>query len=241
MHDDPHPRRPRRDLRRDQVQLRINQTRRQQRRNQKHVEQIDRPILLNHQRPIRRCPQQAQRIVHLRTRANVKHEESDVVADEKQTGNGLDDRILWRDRIAAVATFAFQEDPAKHRNVVEPREFVLALWAVRRRSHQRFAARQTPDDDIQKAADASTECEEKADEDDVLGGCQRDGLCSVVAWCLAHATFYSPSGDLLDNAIRHFLNRHIRHIDFMRTDFPIDRQSLGQKFLHLIEHSRRDA
>ena len=41
--------------------------------------------------------------------------------------------------------------------------------AMRRRPDQRLSARQTPDDDVQKAADAGAQGEEKADEDEVLG------------------------------------------------------------------------
>ena len=82
---------------------------------------------------------------------------SHTTRTNNSAGDQLDDRVLNRDRVAALAATAAEQQPAEDRNVVVPLQAVAALRASRRRRDDRLPQRQPIDHDVEEAADAGAE------------------------------------------------------------------------------------
>ena len=105
---------------------------------------------------------------HRRARADLKHEEHHVVKNEQQPGDSFDNRISRRNRLLAVSTLPAQARSSRTRECCRTTRASYCTWdnakAVKQAIH---SAASTPDDDIQKTANAGAECEDEEDEDDV--------------------------------------------------------------------------
>src|SRR5256712_665428 len=77
--------------------------------------------------------------------------------DPDQPHRGLDDRILPRDRHAAVAAPPFQQQPRGDGNVVAPHDGMLAVRASGGRGEQRLIVRQPDDAHIEEAAETQSQ------------------------------------------------------------------------------------
>jgi hypothetical protein len=83
--------------------------------------------------------------------------EQEVRTEEHRAGDELDDRILNRNRRAAVPAPATQPEVTKNRDVVVRFYRLVAVRAMRAGPHQRFAQGQAINADVQKAADSRPE------------------------------------------------------------------------------------
>src|SRR5438445_12557406 len=97
-------------------------------------------------------------------------EEQQIISHHQKSREKLDDRIARRDWILAVAAAAVEKQPAENRNIILPRQLVVAIRTMRRRMREGFSARQPPDNHIEKRADARPKGEEKGDEDNMMKG-----------------------------------------------------------------------
>ena len=82
-------------------------------------------------------------------------------AREHETRHELHERIGDADTGAAGAAAAAQQQPRHDRHVLVPRQWTLALRAVRRRPRDRLPARQPVDADIEKAAHQQAQPEQR--------------------------------------------------------------------------------
>ena len=80
---------------------------------------------------------------------------------EQHSGQGLDDQIATGVGFAAAAAAAPQHEVADNRDIVVPADLIAALGAMGGCGHDRFAERQPPDADVQKAAEATAEYEHR--------------------------------------------------------------------------------
>src|SRR6266542_1190440 len=76
---------------------------------------------------------------------------------EQHAHQCFDERVLLRDRLVAPAALAAQPQPRKERNVVAPRDRLLAVGARRARTQQRLVARQPQNADVEEAAHAEAD------------------------------------------------------------------------------------
>ncbi|OPZ22762.1 MAG: hypothetical protein BWZ02_03371 [Lentisphaerae bacterium ADurb.BinA184] len=99
--------------------------------------------------------------VHQRRRMQQPGADAPPHGEEQQHGGQLDQRVLQRDRQAALAASPPQEQPAQDRHVLPGPDRMAALGAVAGRTPQRLAPRQTPDDDVEETADTGPEHRDK--------------------------------------------------------------------------------
>jgi hypothetical protein len=75
----------------------------------------------------------------------------------EQGGEKFDERVSEANRVAAGAAAPAQENPTEERQILPPRQSVVAVATVRARRDYAFVFRESGQEDIQEAAEGETE------------------------------------------------------------------------------------